>query len=185
MTQLLTPAQLVAKLKQLEIINSPEVIDCLMKEGAGVVAVAKQYCTPGHSPYYKAPYSDDQTRDRMLEHMRDMIANTVSVNVKEKNLHGTVFVRDSAEGEAHRYALYVHTGTYDYAVDPEMSELSATGKVEGMKGMPPRPVIPDAIKARETHIIRALSLAVDAHNKRVAMGVPSIFNEAEFKEYKP
>lgn len=168
----LTFDQLLRKLDDLEVINSPEVVECLFKESAVTAGVSKQYCTPGHSPYWKAPYSDDRDEDRQLVHMRDMIDSTVRVDLNEKKMAGVIFVRDSGEGHSHHYALYVHEGTYDYYKPDESGEISFINPAPGMKGMPPRRYLTDAVKVRQQDIRNNLCVAIWKHMKRVAGSEP-------------
>jgi hypothetical protein len=159
-----TPEELIAKLDELKAAESPEIIQAMKDASGRVEGVSKDYCTPGKSPYYKAPYQDDKA-NRMLAHMRDQI--TSEVQVDGDTIVGFVFVQGSAPGEPWAYALPVFTGTYDYFQDLEMSEGSSTGKVDGMKGMPPRPVIPDAIRYCQDDIMAILSRGVHNHLRRV------------------
>jgi hypothetical protein len=163
--KILTPEQMANVLRNCEMRNSPEVNQGMKDAAMLVEGVSKDYCTPGKSPYYKAPYSDDTIANRLLAHMRDQI--THQVIDEGDSIVATVFVRGSAQGEPWSYALPVHTGTYDYFKDPEAGEGSSTGKVSGMKGMPPRPVIPDAIKFCERDIYKIVSKAVQSHLDRV------------------
>jgi hypothetical protein len=162
--KILTPEQMTNVLKNMEMRNSPE-INQAMKDAAMLVeGVSKDYCTPGKSPYYKAPYQDDTLANRLLAHMRDQITHQVFDD--GDSIVATVFVRGSAQGEPWSYALPVHTGTYDYFKNPEGGEISSTGKVPGMKGMPPRPVIPDAISFCQRDISKIISKAVQDHLDR-------------------
>jgi hypothetical protein len=162
--KILTPEQMTNVLKNLEMRNSPELKQAMADAAMLVEGVSKDYCTPGKSPYYKAPYQDDTIANRLLAHMRDQITHQVFDD--GDSITAVVFVRGSAQGEPWSYALPVHTGTYDYFKEPDMGEMSSSGKVEGMKGMPPRPVIPDAIKFCERDIYKIISKAVEDHLQR-------------------
>ena len=164
----LTSEQLIAKLEALGAVDSPEIFKAMMQAAKNVEAKAKTFCTPGLSPYWKAPYSDDSDKNYLLAHMRDQISSTVVAD--GSRLNAIIFVQDSAEGEPWRYSLYVHTGTYDYAIDPEMAALSSTGKVPGMKGMPPRPVIPDAARTCQNQTLALIAEGVRQHIKWTSYG---------------
>lgn len=162
----LTPEELFKKLDALgNVCASPEITKSFMDGAALAEGTAKRYCTPGQSPYWKAPYSDDREGKRNLAHMRDQITSTVIADVPNQRLHGVVFVRGSAPGEPYDYALPVHTGTYDYFTSAG-SSLSGE-KADGMKGMPPRPVIPDAIMANQASISKIIQGGIKGHIARV------------------
>jgi len=188
--RLLTPAELIRKFEELKAVDSPEILQAMAQAAADVEGTAKKYCTPGNPKYYKAPYSDDRglqisasmrkqigglrpdiiprTHDRLLVHMRDQISHVVIADGNQ--IHGIVYVMGSGEGEPWHYALPVHTGTYDYFEDPTVAgDITSrySGKVTGVKGMPPRPVIPDAVRENAQKTLQTLSKGVEAHLRRV------------------
>lgn len=130
MPVILTPEQMAAKLAALHIDEIPALVPamekaCLLAEGK-----AKENCTPGKSPYYKAPYSDDNDPRRKPPHMRDTIEGKVA-DVTSSSVRGVV-------GTPKDYAIHVHEGT---------SRMQA------------RPFILDAIKEEQEHILEILSEA--------------------------
>lgn len=188
MTKRLTPEQLIQKFDELKASESPEIMQAMEQAAAEVEGTGKKYCTPGNPKYNKAPYSDDRglqagmrkaakmnirpdlvsPHDRLLSHMRDQISHVVLKNGNQ--ICGIVFVQGSAEGEPWHYALPVHTGTYDYFEFPDIAQDMTSrysGKIQGIKGMPPRPVIPDAIRENAQKTLMTLSKGVEAHLRRV------------------
>lgn len=123
-----TPQQMAAKLQALHTDEIPALVEgmkkaCLLAEGK-----AKENCTPGKSPYYKAPYSDDNDPRRKPPHMRDTIEGKVA-DVTSSSVRGVV-------GTPKDYAIHVHEGT---------SRMQA------------RPFILDAITEEENNILEILS----------------------------
>lgn len=156
-----TPEQMKKKIMALKLEDSPELFEAAEKAMKEIADTAREYCTPGMSPYYKAPYDETST-----EHLREQIRSSVT---REKGkLVGTVFIEESARGERFDYALPVMTGTYDYFTGADLEHTKAGWKVAGMKGMPPRPFLPDAVHDSRDRIIEALQDGVTAHIRRVA-----------------
>jgi hypothetical protein len=125
-----TPEQMAAKLRALHTDEIPALVQamgdaCLVAEGE-----AKNYCTPGKSPYYKAPYTDDNDPRRKPPHMRDTIEGKVA-EVTASAVVGRL-------GTPKDYAIHVHEGT---------SRMQA------------RPFLLDAIKAKEDDIVGILAEA--------------------------
>ena len=123
-----TPQQMAAKLAALHTDEIPALVQamekaCLLAEGK-----AKENCTPGKSPYYKAPYSDDNDPRRKPPHMRDTIEGKVA-EVTASSVRGVV-------GTPKDYGIHVHEGT---------SRMQA------------RPFILDAIMEKEDNILEILS----------------------------
>jgi hypothetical protein len=67
-----------------------------------IEGVAKKYCTPGQTPYYKAPYTDDNDPHREPPHMRDVMYSRVRVSGNK--VQGTV-------GNPKHYSPWVHDGS--------------------------------------------------------------------------
>ena len=67
-----------------------------------IEGVAKQFCTPGHTIYHKAPYTDDNDPHREPPHMRDVMFSRVRVSGGK--VIGTV-------GNPKHYSGWVHDGT--------------------------------------------------------------------------
>ena len=132
-----TPEQMAAKLRALHTDEIPALVQamgdaCLVAEGE-----AKTYCTPGKSPYYKAPYTDDNDPRRKPPHMRDTIEGKVA-EVTASAVVGRL-------GTPKDYAIHVHEGT---------SRMQA------------RPFLLDAIKAKEDDIVGILAEATRAVVRR-------------------
>jgi len=136
MVQVLTVEQLQAKLRRLSDAQLPAVIAGMQAAVLNVEACARRNCTPGQSPYAKAPYSDDRDPNREPPHMRDTIEGKVTV--KGSSVQGTV-------GTPKHYALPVHEGT---------SKMEA------------RPFIMDAIKEKDVETRAILSKALEESLRR-------------------
>lgn len=130
MTAVFTPEQMAAKLRALHTDEIPALVQAMEKACLVAEGEAKNYCTPGKSPYYKAPYTDDNDPRRKPPHMRDTIEGKVA-EVTASAVVGRL-------GTPKDYAIYVHEGT---------SRMQA------------RPFLLDAIKAKEDDIIEILSEA--------------------------
>lgn len=90
----ITPAQLAAELRRRHGIIRSKVHEKMTKAAANVEGRAKVYCTPGESPYSKAPYQTGFLRAAM----------TSGVITEGQNVVGVV-------GNGASYALAVHEGT--------------------------------------------------------------------------
>lgn len=136
MTRILTSEELQAKLRRISDRQLPAITAGMQQAVLNVEGQAKKNCTPGQSPYAKAPYSDDRDPRREPPHMRDVMYS--EVKVEGTAVRGIV-------GNPKEYALPVHDGT---------SRMEA------------RPYIMDAIheKDRETRAI--LSKAVEDSLRR-------------------
>jgi len=132
----LTADQLVQKLDTLKASTIPAIEKAMTLAAMNVEGEAKKYCTPGQSPYYKAPYSDDNNPRRDPVHMRDTIYGRTQTEANR--VHGLV-------GTPKDYALFVHEGT---------SKMQA------------RPFIMDSIKAKDTETRTILSQAITDALKR-------------------
>jgi hypothetical protein len=130
MAKVMTPAELSQKLSQLTAKAFPYVETGLTNAAQNVEGEAKNYCTPGKSPYYRAPYSDDNDPRREPPHMRDVMYTEVEVS--DTRVRAVI-------GNPKHYALAVHEGT---------SRMQA------------RPFILDAIKEKESETLELLSQAV-------------------------
>jgi HK97 gp10 family phage protein len=127
----ITPEQLSRKLDNLAKGTIPAVEKAMLKAALNVEGESRKYCTPGKSPYYRAPYSDDNDPRREPPHMRDTIKG--EVKTEGSSVRGTI-------GTPKDYALAVHDGT---------SRMQA------------RPFIMDAIKAKQNDTLKLLSQAVE------------------------
>jgi len=130
MPRIMTPEELSLKLGQLTKKAFPAIERGLTNAALNVEGESKQYCTPGKSPYYKAPYTDDNDPRRKPPHMRDVMFTTVEVSTDQ--IKATI-------GNPKNYALAVHDGT---------------------TRMQARPFILDAIKAKDKETRIHLSDAV-------------------------
>ena len=135
MVELLTQEQLLQKLSNLKESTVPSVAKGMKKAALNVEAKAKENCTPGKSPYYRAPYSDDNDPKRIPPHMRDVMFSEVQVSGNQ--VRGTV-------GNPKSYAAAVHEGT---------------------DRMQARPFILDAIKEKDNETRALLSEALWEGNK--------------------
>jgi hypothetical protein len=114
-----TAAQLKDKLERLPAAAVKGTAAGMQKAVLNVEGESKRYCTRGQTPYYRAPYSDDDDPHREPPHMRDTIKGEVIV--VGTSVHGTISTPKS-------YARPVHDGT---------SRMRA------------RPFILDAIRAKD------------------------------------
>jgi HK97 gp10 family phage protein len=130
-TQRLTEAELLQKLRNLPKASVPAVKKGMRDACLNVLGQAKRNCTPGQTPYAKAPYSDDSDPHREPPHMRDVMG--FRVQVEGTKIRGIV-------GNKKKYAHYVHDGT---------------------KRMPARPFITDAIKEKMPETRAILSNALE------------------------
>lgn len=114
---------------------------CLLVKGT-----AKENCTPGKSPYPRAPYSDDNDPHREPPHMRDVMYHKVARY--GDSIRGVI-------GNPKHYALPVHDG--HYSTMRSQSTLTAIAKFGGggSRGrfVPARPFITDAIKQHQQDIV--------------------------------
>lgn len=133
MTRLLTAQELSRKFDNLQAGTIPAMQKTMTMAVLNVEGQAKRNCTPGHSPYYKAPYSDDNDPRRDPVHMRDTIKGEVIT--EGTSVHGVV-------GTPKLYSLYVHEGT---------SKMEA------------RPFILDAIMEKDQETRALLSKAIEDH----------------------
>jgi len=127
---ILTAEELLQKLDNLKAGTMPAIEQAMQQAALNVEGQAKKNCTPGQSPYYKAPYSDDNDPRRVPPHMRDTIVGTVET--QGTSVHGVV-------GTPKDYSLYIHEGT---------------------SRMPARPFILDAITEKDTETRTILSDAL-------------------------
>jgi len=109
MSRIMTPQQLKARLAKLGPAGFKEVRKGMVAAVGEVEGEAKKFCTPGHSPYSKAPYTDDRDTQREPPHMRDTIKGKVQMT--KTNIKGTI-------GTPKHYALAVHDGTKKMAGRP-------------------------------------------------------------------
>jgi hypothetical protein len=130
MPKILTPEEMSLKISQLTREAWPIIEKGLTNAALNVEGEAKRNCTPGKSPYYKAPYTDDNDPRREPPHMRDVMGTEVTVTADE--------IKAVISNPKH-YALAVHEGT---------SRMQA------------RPFILDAIKAKEKETLTHLSDAI-------------------------
>lgn len=97
----ITPTELTARITSLGKDIPEELKKSVLKAAQNIEAEAKRYCTPGKSPYKKAPYSDDNDPRRQPPHMRDVMYSKV---VEGKRIQAVV-------GNTKSYAFHVHQGT--------------------------------------------------------------------------
>jgi len=136
LTRRLTAEELQQKLNNLKAGTIPAIATAMEMAALNVEGESKKNCTPGQSPYYRAPYSDDNDPHRDPVHMRDTIKGTVTI--AGNSVHGLV-------GTPKEYALFVHEGT---------TKMQA------------RPFILDAIKAKDKDTRAILSKALEDAIKR-------------------
>ena len=121
MTRILTREELLAKLDNLERGMVPAVARYMGTAALNVEGEAKKYCTPGQSPYYRAPYSDDNDPHREPPHMRDVMWSKVTI--KGTVVTGTV-------GNSKDYSLHVHDGTSRMQARPFILDAIITKEAE-------------------------------------------------------
>jgi phage gpG-like protein len=141
-------------LRNVQASMRPTMVRAMRRSAILVKGTAKKNCTPGESPYPRAPYSDDDDPRREPPHMRDVMYHRVTV---EGNMvRGVV-------GNPKHYALPVHDG--HYTTMRAQSTLTAIAKFGGGRSrgrfVPARPFIVDSIKQHEQDI-------VDIHNEEIA-----------------
>jgi HK97 gp10 family phage protein len=136
MTRRLTADELLQKLDNLKASTIPALQTAMTLAALNVEGESKKNCTPGTSPYYKAPYTDDNDPHRQPPHMRDTIYN--KIQVETASVHGLV-------GTPKSYALWVHEGT---------SKMQA------------RPFIMDSIVTKDKDTRAILSKAIEDAIKR-------------------
>ena len=119
MAKELTPAQLAAELRRRQGIIRQKLDSKMMKAAVNVEGVAKKNCTPGESPYSKAPYQTGFLRRAM----------TSGVIKEGDAVVGVV-------GNGMSYALPVHEGTSKmggrpFILDAVKSEADTTARILG------------------------------------------------------
>jgi hypothetical protein len=127
----MTPEQMAAKLKDISADMIPAIKKGMADALLNIEGKAKDNCTPGSSPYSKAP------------HITGTLSRSTGsrVEVHGNEMKGIVSAggEDSPEGPV-EYAIHVHEGT---------------------SKMAPRPFILDAIKEEEEMTIGLLSDAIE------------------------
>lgn len=131
MTITMTATQMAAKLKDISADMIPAIKKGMTDALLNIESKAKDNCTPGSSPYSKAPHITGTLSRSMGSH----------VEIKGKEIKGIVSAggEDSPEGPV-EYAIHVHEGT---------------------SKMAPRPFILDAIKEEEEMTVGLLSDAIE------------------------
>jgi len=101
MQQTLTIAELQAKLRKIAQTQPEKVTAAMDRAVLNVVAKAKDNCTPGLSPYYRAP------------HITGNLSRSISgLSITDRNnIHGIVSAGDMRIGNTMSYAPHVHEGT--------------------------------------------------------------------------
>jgi len=127
----MTPEQMAAKLKDLSYAMIPAIKTGMKDACRNIEGRAKKNCTPGESPYSRAPHITGTLSRSMGSH----------VEVDGNEIKGIVSAggEDSKEGPV-EYAIHVHEGT---------------------SRMAPRPFILDAIKEEEKATVEFLSDATE------------------------
>lgn len=131
MTRVLTVDELLEKLSNVKKSALPSTKTGMRQALRNVKGQAMRNCTPGQSPYPKAPYSDDNDPHRDPVHMRDSMGTRVEVD--GTRVRGII-------GNYKPYSHWVHDGT---------------------RRMPPRPFIVDAIKEKQLETRAILSDAIE------------------------
>jgi hypothetical protein len=151
MAQKLTPEQLERALIKASVFAHDGIVKGMKEAALGVEAKARENCTPGRSPYDRAPYSDDRDSRREPPHMRDVM---YSKTIDEGNgvIRGVV-------GNPKHYALPVHEG---HAIHYGQATLTAIAKYGGGRvgHVPARPFIVDAVIERRDATAAILAGAV-------------------------
>lgn len=101
MTEIMTVEQLAAKLQNLSDDMLPAIQKAMTDAVQNVEAKAKENCTPGSSPYWKAPHITGTLRRSINSETR----------TEDNEIHGIV-------GANTKYAAAVHEGTSKMAPRP-------------------------------------------------------------------
>ena len=127
----MSPEQMAAKLKNLSNAMRPGIERGMKDACRNIEGRAKKNCTPGESPYSRAPHVTGTLSRSMGSH----------VEVDGNKIKGIVSAggEDSKEGPV-EYAIHVHEGT---------------------SRMAPRPFILDAIQSEEKKTLEFLTDAVE------------------------
>jgi HK97 gp10 family phage protein len=131
---------LCASLRGIQESMMPTMARAMKRSVILVESTSKKNCTPGQSPYSRAPYSDDNDPRREPPHMRDVMYHRVLRGKDE--VSGVI-------GNPKHYSLYVHEGTLR---------------------MPARPFIMDAIKQHEQDIVDIFNEEIEIELMRHAEG---------------
>lgn len=127
----MTVEELQSKLENISKDMLPAIKKGMIDAAQNIEGKAKENCTPGSSPYSKAP------------HITGTLSRSIAskVEVKGNEVHGIVSAggEDSPEGPV-EYAIHVHEGT---------------------SKMPARPFILDAIQAKEKDTTEILTDAIE------------------------
>lgn len=100
--RIVTPEELRAMLEEIQRRSLPQAEYSMRDATLLIEGTSKEYCTPGHTIYYKAPYSDDNDPRREPPHMRDVMWSRVKVS--GNRVIGTI-------GNPKHYSPFVHNGT--------------------------------------------------------------------------
>ena len=100
--RIVTPDELREMLQRIQAQSLPAAQWGMGNATLHIEGTAKEYCTPGHTPYWKAPYTDDQDPHREPPHMRDVMFSRCRISGNK--VIGTV-------GNPKHYSPYVHDGT--------------------------------------------------------------------------
>ena len=138
-----TPEQMAAKLQRLSAGTIPGIRAGMDQACELVVTRSKENCTPGKSPYYRAPFITGM--------LRDSIDKDVTENGKQ--LIGEIF--DPVD-----YALAIHEGR------STSSQKSIVAGGQSISWGGPRPFILDAITEEQDTILEILSAAVTGQVRR-------------------
>ena len=104
----ITPEELQDKLRRIHAEAGPKIHRGMELAALNVEGKAKKNCTPGETPYYKAPFDTGKLRASITSLVED----------RGDSYMGVVGCQGSYDGGEVPYAIYIHEGTYKMSARP-------------------------------------------------------------------